>query len=55
MAAEGRQLLNMLMPMDLLKRVDDFKFEQRFDSRTEAVKYLLEFALENYKRGDLDV
>jgi len=49
---EGRKLLNMLMPMDLLKRVDDFKFKQRFNSRTDAVKYLLEFALDKHNKGE---
>lgn len=30
---------------DLFKKVEDFRFNNRFESRTEALRWLLEFAL----------
>jgi len=39
---------------DLLKRVDDFRFENRFESRSEAIRWLLDFALKNNPRRQLD-
>jgi hypothetical protein len=35
-----------LIAPDLLKRVDDFRFRNRFASRAAAIKWLLEWALE---------
>ncbi len=43
---EGKQLLSYLMRKDLLQRVDDFRFENRFASRAEALNWLVEWALE---------
>jgi hypothetical protein len=30
---------------DLFKKVEDFRFNNRFESRTQALRWLLEFAL----------
>jgi len=30
---------------DLFKKIEDFRFNNRFDSRIEAIRWLLEFAL----------
>ena len=37
--------LNFVIEPDLLKRVDDFRFKQRFPTRAAAVKWLLDAAL----------
>jgi len=47
-----KTFLNTLVPEELLRRIKDFQFEQRLDSRAEAVRILLEWALDNYKRLD---
>ena len=39
---------------DLLKRINDFRFENRFDSRSEAIRWLLDFALKKNPRRQLD-
>ena len=41
-----KTLLNFLIESDLLKRVDDFRFKNRFDSRAAAIKWLLAWALD---------
>jgi metal-responsive CopG/Arc/MetJ family transcriptional regulator len=43
-------LLIMDSHLDLLKRVDDFRFENRFESRSEAIRWLLDFALKKNPR-----
>lgn len=30
---------------DLFRKIEDFRFNNRFESRTEALRWLLEFAL----------
>ena len=40
-----KTFLNIAIPKELLKRIDDFKFDRRFDSRAEAARFLLEYAL----------
>ena len=37
--------LNIAIPKELLQRIDDFRFENRFKSRAEAARFLLEYAL----------
>ncbi len=39
------------MPASLVEAIDDFRYEQRLPSRSEAIRQLLEFALANMKRG----
>jgi metal-responsive CopG/Arc/MetJ family transcriptional regulator len=43
--SEDKQMVNMLYEKGLLKRLDDFRFKHRFESRTDAIKWLLEWAL----------
>ncbi len=38
-------VLNFLIEPDLLRRIDDFRFKNRFPSRAAAIKWLLEWAL----------
>lgn len=40
------QMLTFVVPKDLLARIDDYRFEHRFRSRAAAIKWLLEWALE---------
>ncbi len=44
--AGDKPLLNFLVEPELLKRVDDFRFKNRFDSRAAAIKWLLDWALD---------
>jgi hypothetical protein len=45
MAIEKQQYVNVLFEDPLLKRVEDFRFRQRFPSTTAAIKWLLDAAL----------
>ena len=40
-----KQPVHMLFEPELLKRIDDFRFKNRFESRTESIKWLLDWAL----------
>jgi hypothetical protein len=40
-----KPFLHFNVEADLLKKLDDFRFKQRFDSRAAAIKWLLEAAL----------
>jgi len=37
--------LNIAVPEELIKRIDDYRFENRFPSRAEAARFLLDRAL----------
>ena len=37
--------LNIPISKELMQRIDDYRFEMRFPARTEAVRFLLEYAL----------
>jgi hypothetical protein len=41
-----KPLLNSVIEADLPKRVDDFRFKNRFDSRAAAIKWLQGWALD---------
>jgi hypothetical protein len=43
--AHEKQPVHMLFEKPLLKRLDDFRFKHRFESRTDAIKWLLDWAL----------
>ncbi len=43
--SSDKPLLNFVIEPDLLKRLDDYRFKHRFDSRAAAIKWLLEAAL----------
>jgi hypothetical protein len=38
--------LNFVIEPDLLKRLDDFRFENRFQTRAAAIKWLLAWGLD---------
>jgi hypothetical protein len=44
--ASDKPFLHFVLDSDLLKRVDDFRFKYRFTSRAAAIKWLLEWALD---------
>jgi hypothetical protein len=44
--ARDRQLLNFIIENNLLTRVDDFRFQNRFPTRAGAIKWLLDWALQ---------
>jgi hypothetical protein len=37
--------LNFVIESDLLRRIDDFRFKHRYPTRAAAVKWLLDWAL----------
>jgi metal-responsive CopG/Arc/MetJ family transcriptional regulator len=41
-----KPFLSFVIEPELLKKLDDFRFNNRFQSRTEAIKWLLRFALD---------
>jgi hypothetical protein len=44
-ATEDKQPIHMLLDRAVLKRLDDFRFKYRFQSRAEAARWLLDWAL----------
>lgn len=45
-----KPILNFVVDEDLLKRIDDFRFENRINSRSEAIRRLIEEALSKYEK-----
>jgi hypothetical protein len=41
-----KPLLNFVIEPELLKRVDDFRYKNRFPTRAAAIKWLLAWALD---------
>lgn len=41
-----KPFLNFVIEPDLLERIDEYRFKNRFESRAAAIKYLLRVALE---------
>lgn len=41
----NKPLLHIVMDQELIDRIDNFRFENRFPSRAAAVKWLIEWAL----------
>ena len=52
--ADKAQPVHMLFDQELLSRIDDFRFAQRFESRTAAIKWLLNWALSKKPIRKLD-
>ena len=42
-----KQYVNVLFDDKLLSRVDDFRFKHRFQSRNEAIRWLIKAALDS--------
>jgi hypothetical protein len=45
MPASDKPYLNFVIEPELLKRLDDFRFKHRFNTRAAAIKWLLDWAL----------
>ena len=45
--------LHFVVDVDLLKRVDDFRFRHRFQSRAAAIKWLIDWALKQKPTPEL--
>lgn len=48
-----KPILNFVVDQDLLQRIDDFRFQNRFDTRAASVKWLLDWALNILGDSDL--
>lgn len=46
------QVVNMRYPKELLKRIDDFKDKKGFGTRTQAIIYLIQYALDQSERNN---
>jgi len=49
-----KPILNFPVDVALLKRLDDFRFSNRFESRADAIRWLLTFALDKKPRPDAE-
>lgn len=45
-----KDILNFAVDKNLLERLDDFRFENRINSRSEAIRRLLKEALKKYQK-----
>jgi len=45
MPNSDKPYLNFLIEPELLKRIDDWRFKNRFPTRASAIKWLLDYAL----------
>ncbi len=43
--ANEKTILNFVTSKELVQRIDDFRFKHRFESRAEAARFLLDWAL----------
>ncbi|MFP3126430.1 ribbon-helix-helix domain-containing protein [Ectobacillus funiculus] len=48
-----KQFINMRYPVKLLKRIDNFKEENDFTTRTQAIIYLIQFSLKKLEKPSL--
>ena len=47
-----KNILNFAADDDLMKRLDDFRFGNRINTRSEAIRRLLDEALKKYEKDD---
>ena len=45
-----KPILNFAVDEELLERIEDFRFENRFHTRSEAIRHLIEKALKTYEK-----
>jgi metal-responsive CopG/Arc/MetJ family transcriptional regulator len=43
---DEKQMMHMRLDVPLLKRLDDFRFKYRFESRSETARWLMKHALD---------
>lgn len=46
MPGDEKQMIHMRLDSALLRRLDDFRFKNRFESRSEAARWLMAWALD---------
>jgi metal-responsive CopG/Arc/MetJ family transcriptional regulator len=47
-----KNILNFATDDDLLKKIDDFRFDNRINTRSQAIRRLLEEALSKYEKQE---
>jgi len=45
-----KDILNFAVDSNLMKRLDDFRFENRINTRSETIRRLLDEALKKYEK-----
>ena len=45
-----KDIINFAVDSDLMKRLDDFRFENRINTRSESIRRLLDEALKKYEK-----
>ena len=45
-----KDILNFAVDSDLMKRLDDFRFENRINTRSEAIRRLIDESLKRYEK-----
>lgn len=45
-----KNILNFAVESDLMKRLDDFRFENRINTRSQAIRRFLDEALKKYEK-----
>ena len=46
--------INILFSDELIAAIEDFRFRRKFKTRADAIRWLLESALKQAKKGDKD-
>jgi len=46
----GKPILTFAVDMELLERLNNFRFENRIETRSEAIRMLVEKALRDYEK-----
>ena len=42
---KDKQVLTLIMPGELVKRIDNYRFDRHFNTRSEAIRFLLDYAV----------
>jgi Arc/MetJ-type ribon-helix-helix transcriptional regulator len=51
--SEDDKMMSLRIPESLIHQIDDFRFKYRFMSRTEAIRWLIQYALQQKPRPPL--
>ena len=46
----NKPVINFVAEEELIKRIDDYRFEKRFPSRAAAIKHLIELGLKQEQK-----
>jgi metal-responsive CopG/Arc/MetJ family transcriptional regulator len=47
-----KPIINFAVDEDFLRRIDDFRFDNRINARSEAIRRLIEESLERYEKQE---